>query len=730
MAEQPHRRLMKCHVLFLGDSTPEETHHGLKALQQPLMKCYPVDSPSQVEGIDSWLTVFTSGILLQYVGSGSETPLPIWFPIQNLHLAAATKCINYIDPLTGHRMETEFLDINSAEAKDSSHPPLYSFIVRRTSGKRVLRCYTFLIRDEYPAEMLVDAAKYAFTHKSGWSNDPPLEEIIQAEIVPGTDDPDDVEPFDSVSAAGRKSNQPGDQSQSESEGSPTQNRSSFPANLVKKYTLTSSKRDRMGSTSPRRPIPREFMPREGFMSRGDGSMRSVHSGVGYPMLPPYMMAGNGNGSVRTTSSVRVVRDPRTRAPIVERLIREQVAVPVPVYQPPPPPQIIERVKPVYIPQPPEIREVPVELEVPVPVPVPYHVTEPEFYDQPPRGKSSRRYRSPKHDAFKNYQIFDDRITRADNASFVAHSSKPYRFSEQMHNYPVPPNGYFPPARDFYQPRTERSRKARGRRRSSSSDRSSDDSPQRPTREYDPNRRGGIEIVEVHSPDERKKTERKSERPTHYRHGKGYDIQELEKDTRNLGIREVNNNRAPGPEFKWSAMQVSSAKTKEEKKPGKDKKSVEIPYSPEKRGQMYVGADAIPNAKESRSSYHTFGSPTSPLVEELKQREKNNKRHDKMTKRIEEYPDYNGASTSKEYYFKEQTEGPPRNWMDQKKEHMNERAFSSSLANDLESNMTNAYALNRAPEDDTILDRQMPVPPLDIPIPPPLPPEMQTAAGLY
>lgn len=59
-------------------------------------------------------------------------------------------------------------------------------------------------------------------------------------------------------------------------------------------------------------------------------------------------------------------------------------------------------------------------------------------------------------------------------------------------------------------------------------------------------------------------------------------------------------------------------------------------------------------------------------------------------------------------------------MDQQKEHMNERAFSSSLANDTDAQITNAYSLNRGPDDgDDMFDRVMP-PPGGIPVPPPLP----------
>lgn len=167
--------------------------------------------------------------------------------------------------------------------------------------------------------------------------------------MPGTDDPDEVDQYDSVSTAGRRENTvdpdlPGHQSKGPG---------SFPAHLVKKYTLKDTRRDRgveSGRVSPsRRPIPSQFM----YQSPGNpgGSLSSSHHGarVRAPALPAHMM----NGSLRATSTVRVINDPRTRTSMIERVIREPV--PVPVYQPPPPPKIIHQVRPVYIPQPPEVR---------------------------------------------------------------------------------------------------------------------------------------------------------------------------------------------------------------------------------------------------------------------------------------------------------------------------------------------------------------------------------------
>ena len=196
-------------------------------------------------------------------------------------------------------------------------------------------------------------------------------------------DPDaEIDEFDSVSAAGRRANQNGatngipspnqsqDISDSEIPSVSTANDANknssrtFPQNLVKKYTLTNTKRQAAGGTgvggggaSPRRgQLPEEFLPRGGYagMRVGPPPQFPPHMMPGGSMRVPGSVAGSMAGSMRSTSTVRVVRDPRTRTSMIERVIREPVPVPVPVYQPPPPPKIIHEVQPIYIPQPPEV----------------------------------------------------------------------------------------------------------------------------------------------------------------------------------------------------------------------------------------------------------------------------------------------------------------------------------------------------------------------------------------
>lgn len=176
---------------------------------------------------------------------------------------------------------------------------------------------------------------------------------------------DDVDEFDSVSAAGRRMNDMGgangpssdnpSRDVSDSDIPPSSsniNSRTFPPHLVKKYSLTynnTRKPERVRSPQ-RRPIPEAFMPQQNYTHMGYGksgkSSRRSHRSHHGPPIPPEMM-----GSMRGTVTMREMHDPRTRTSVIERVIREPVPVPYPIYQPP---QVIREVQPVFVPQPPEV----------------------------------------------------------------------------------------------------------------------------------------------------------------------------------------------------------------------------------------------------------------------------------------------------------------------------------------------------------------------------------------
>jgi len=179
-SSQPHKKLAKYNVLFLGHSAPTPNATELDTLRDPLRKAYPAHSTNELEGINSFLTIFTSGIQLQLV-DGRNPPV-FWFPIQNLYLAAANKCVNYLDPSTGQVHNSHFAELSSPEAQQSSHAPLFSFISRKTQVPG-LQCYTFLTKNDDSAFELVEAARFAFINKSGHTNSRIPSEVSLAQML-------------------------------------------------------------------------------------------------------------------------------------------------------------------------------------------------------------------------------------------------------------------------------------------------------------------------------------------------------------------------------------------------------------------------------------------------------------------------------------------------------------------------------------------------------------------
>lgn len=160
-----HISLCRCRVLYLGSSIPLDTAVGIEAIQGPCKDRYDnVDSDNRASGIDAVLSVYSSGLLLQYSSdSGSSS----WFPIQTLHVCAAVKAVGSNGPL-------RFVSLDTAAAQRSSAPPIFACIMRRTKGIKVLECHVFICKSNQAAMALVQSCMHAFGHKEGWSDGSPV----------------------------------------------------------------------------------------------------------------------------------------------------------------------------------------------------------------------------------------------------------------------------------------------------------------------------------------------------------------------------------------------------------------------------------------------------------------------------------------------------------------------------------------------------------------------------
>uniref|UniRef100_A0A914HE77 PID domain-containing protein n=1 Tax=Globodera rostochiensis TaxID=31243 RepID=A0A914HE77_GLORO len=154
--------LCRCRVLYIGSAVPTITKDGLQGIQQPLKERYPATDNPDTKGIDSWLSVWSNGLLLEYV-DGDQKMESAFFPIASLHYCAAVRYVN----MTGFAVEgggERFIPLDSpfAHIPDSPHPPMFAAIFRRTHGVKVLECHAFVCTNEKAANALVRCCFHAY----------------------------------------------------------------------------------------------------------------------------------------------------------------------------------------------------------------------------------------------------------------------------------------------------------------------------------------------------------------------------------------------------------------------------------------------------------------------------------------------------------------------------------------------------------------------------------------
>ena len=137
-------------VLYLGSAVPIQTAKGIDAVQRPLAERYQGDL-SQVEGIDCDLSVWPDCLEMQYKSTGQI----VQFPLRNLTICAAVRCINTVNGSTGEKTK-QFIPINIVMS-DSKHPAIYTAIIRRSQGRQILECHSFICKSNRDALLLVSA---------------------------------------------------------------------------------------------------------------------------------------------------------------------------------------------------------------------------------------------------------------------------------------------------------------------------------------------------------------------------------------------------------------------------------------------------------------------------------------------------------------------------------------------------------------------------------------------
>ncbi|XP_053963886.1 uncharacterized protein LOC128866873 [Anastrepha ludens] len=158
--------ICRCRVLYLGSAVPRQSKDGLQGIQEPLRSLYPSEGAIGAKGIDSWLSVWSNGILLENVDENLKQ-ITRFFPIESLHYCAAVRQV--LIPERGNsKTEPKFLPLDSPFARmpRAHHPPIFAAILRRTTGIKVLECHVFICKREAAANALVRCCFHAYADNS------------------------------------------------------------------------------------------------------------------------------------------------------------------------------------------------------------------------------------------------------------------------------------------------------------------------------------------------------------------------------------------------------------------------------------------------------------------------------------------------------------------------------------------------------------------------------------
>ncbi|KAJ8886960.1 hypothetical protein PR048_013174 [Dryococelus australis] len=166
--------ICRCRVLYLGSAVPHVTKDGLQGIQEPLRELYPEQGALGARGIDSWLSVWSNGLLLENVDENHKK-VTRFFPIDTLHYCAAVRYVLVPEKAMASTSLNpsspaipRFLPLDSPFARNPNpcHPPLFSAILRRTTGIKVLECHAFICKREMAANALVRCCFHAYADSS------------------------------------------------------------------------------------------------------------------------------------------------------------------------------------------------------------------------------------------------------------------------------------------------------------------------------------------------------------------------------------------------------------------------------------------------------------------------------------------------------------------------------------------------------------------------------------
>ena len=348
-------------ALYLGTAAPIQTAKGIDAVQRPLTERYKGDL-SQVEGIPCELSVWPDCLEMQYNSTGEI----IQFPLRNLTICAAVRCIDTVNGSTGE-ITKQFVPINIVMS-DSKHPAIFTAIIRRSQGRQILECHSFICKSNRDALLLVSAtgtANMALKRNVGkvtetasqYEDGIPVVHMAQQNGYSSADDSRNVTSETHLNRYGTEYQEPSNQT--------LLVKSSIETGEQQQYTTTTTARGITTEKGDDNTIYITF-DKSNLVSTGESTLKVDNTNVSQDYA--------GEGRVIHASD---------RSVVIEKPV--YVDVPAPQVAPPPRPVVIEApryyLRPAPLPPPPPQQVV---YRRPVPIPPPRPVVVPAQLPPPPQ----------------------------------------------------------------------------------------------------------------------------------------------------------------------------------------------------------------------------------------------------------------------------------------------------------------------------------------------------------
>ena len=161
------------HVIYLGSCMMSQVSTGLGVLQKPLMDLYikyrqPGGGPAAQE---RYLVMSPKGMTVSYKESGATQPTQIfygvpsilfWDAVRFVTVRGSKKVMCAFEPLDNDHSRNKdnlftVLNKNGQFLQQMTHPPIFTCVLRRTSGLKALDVHAFICTSDDEALGIVSA---------------------------------------------------------------------------------------------------------------------------------------------------------------------------------------------------------------------------------------------------------------------------------------------------------------------------------------------------------------------------------------------------------------------------------------------------------------------------------------------------------------------------------------------------------------------------------------------